>query len=186
MKNADAQPGVYYRRGDYAGFWRRLMVDLVDIAIAGTLIFALYSALWTAIPAIQDAAALFMGVAMPIAFAYFVVLKRSKWRTPGYRLGRVRIVGMDGQAASWGALTYRLSFASLGPFNWLLDIVWLSNDPHRQALRDKYAGTYVIAANALPAGVGVQVYRCYLIMGYNFMFREVAIPQAPGASAAVA
>jgi uncharacterized RDD family membrane protein YckC len=113
-----------------------------------------------------------------VALLYFVVLKRSTFRTPGYRLGRVRIIGLDGEPPSYGALILRfmfLMFGMLGPFNWALDIVWLSSDVHRQALRDKFANTYVIKANARPAGRGKIVVCYYEILFYNFLCREVAI-----------
>jgi hypothetical protein len=81
-------------------------------------------------------------------------------------------------------MIYRLAFAFLGPLNWLVDLTWLSNDDHRQALRDKYAHTYVIKVSAEPAGTGKVIFRYYEILGYNFLFREVAIPAATLASRA--
>ena len=66
----------------------------------------------------------------------------------------------------------------LGPLNWLMDLLWLSGDTHRQALRDKFTGTYVVKRLAEPAGNGKVVYRSYDIVGLNFVFREVEIPSA--------
>jgi hypothetical protein len=81
-------------------------------------------------------------------------------------------------------LILRLSFVLLGPLNWVLDLLWLSHDDHRQALRDKFARTYVIKAAAEPAGTGKTVVRYYEICGYNFLFREVQIPSEPLAARA--
>jgi hypothetical protein len=64
-------------------------------------------------------------------------------------------------------------FGLLGPLNWLLDLVWLSSDAHRQALRDKFANTYVVKVQAQPAGRGKIVFRSYEILFYNCLFREV-------------
>ena len=71
------------------------------------------------------------------------------------------------------SLTFRLMFGVLGPLNWMVDLLWLSGDPHRQALRDKLAGTYVVRKTAEPAGTGKIVRRYYEFFGYNFIFREV-------------
>lgn len=171
----DPVSGVYYRREDYAGFVRRMLVDLVDIGAAGCLTIAIYAALWEGVGWFRDAGALFMAVTASVGFGYFVVLKRSRWRTLGYRLGGVKIVGLDGARAGWGALTFRLSFMLLGPLNWVIDLFWLSGDPHRQAIRDKFARTYVVRANAEPAGEGRVAIRYYEICGYNFLFREVVV-----------
>jgi hypothetical protein len=108
-----------------------------------------------------------------IAFGYFVVLKRSKGGTLGYRIAGVKIVGLDGRPASWSALTLRLLFAVFGPLNWL-DLIWLAGDPHRQTLRDKLAQTYVVKKKAEPLGTGPVFFQFYEINCYNFIFREVA------------
>lgn len=166
---------VYYRRDDYASFWRRAVVDVIDVAVAGVLTFVLFAGLWS-LPVFHDAAGLLMFVLLVVAFGYFVVLKRSKWRTVGYRAGGVRVVGMEGGTPGWSSLCYRMAFSFLGPLNWVLDLIWLSNDAHRQAIRDKFSHTYVIRATALPAGTGKVAYRYYEICGYNFLFREVEVP----------
>jgi hypothetical protein len=49
------------------------------------------------------------------AFAYFVILKRSRFRTLGYRLGQIKIVGLDGQPPTYLSLSLRLMFGLLGP-----------------------------------------------------------------------
>jgi len=57
-----------------------------------------------------------------VAFWSLIILKRSKIGTAGYRIGGVRIVGMDGQIASLSALTSRMLLVPLGPFIWFLDL----------------------------------------------------------------
>jgi hypothetical protein len=85
---------------------------------------------------------------------------------------------LDGQAPGYTALTLRMMFGILGPLNWLLDLLWLSNDTNRQALRDKFANTYVVKLNAQAAGSGRIVFREYHVLFYNCLFREVeAIPE---------
>jgi len=104
---------------------------------------------------------------------YFVIVKRSRFHTVGYRLGRVRIVDVRGQPPSQRALTLRLLFAVLGPFNIVLDLLWIPSDPYKQSLRDKVAHTYVVKASAPPAGPARVVYRNYYMMGMSFVFQEI-------------
>jgi hypothetical protein len=120
----NSREAAYFQYQDYASFWLRVPIDLID------------------------------GIA-------------------------VRIVGTDGRIASWTALSIRLCFALLGPANWLLDLIWLSGDKHRQSLRDKFAHTYVVKTQAQPAGDGKVVSRTYEICGYNFLFQEIEIREQP-------
>jgi hypothetical protein len=47
-------------------------------------------------------------------FGSFVVLKHSKIGTVGYRVGDVKIVGLDGRPATLFSLTVRLAFEPAG------------------------------------------------------------------------
>ncbi len=172
----DTVGGVYFQRDDYASFWLRLLVDLIDAVIAVVLCSLAFLALWVFAPL-----NLILFAWAAIFFCYFVLLKRSRAGTLGYRMGGVRIVGIDGQRAGLIPLTVRMLFMVLGPINYLLDLAWMANDTHRQALRDKFADTYVVKKRAVPAGSGKVVHRQYEILFYNFLFREVEIEKAPRA-----
>jgi uncharacterized RDD family membrane protein YckC len=166
--------GVYFLREDYAPFWKRVLVDLLDLLVFG-IIFILF-ALPLMLLSDEVTRRVFNMVTAMFAVTlvlYFVILKRSPFRTAGYRLFGVRIVGLDGNPPSYWALVVRLTFGFFGPLNWLLDLVWLSNDPHRQALRDKFANTYVVKAGAAPAGTGPITTKQYMILMFNLSFREV-------------
>jgi hypothetical protein len=110
-----------------------------------------------------------------IIFSYFVLLKRPKVGTLGYSVGGVRIVGMDCQRPGLLALTVRMLFMIFGPFNYLVDLAWMSGDQHRQDFRDKLADTYVVRRLAEPIGAGRVIHRYYLIVGYDFLFREIEV-----------
>jgi uncharacterized RDD family membrane protein YckC len=166
------EQGVYFRREDYASFWIRLLVDLIDLLAFSALCLVLTVLVLAIFPFDRSILNLVILIWVAVAFAYFAILKRSRFRTLGYRVGQVRIVGLDGRAPSYLSLTLRLMFGMLGPLNWL-DLVWLSNDANRQALRDKFANTYVIKVNAHPAGHGRVVFRYYSILFYNCLFQEV-------------
>ena len=166
---------VYYRREDYASFWRRMTVIAIDLVMGSALVFLLIAGLGIAIPSL-DMANLVAGATVAVGLGYFVALKKSRFRTLGYRLCGVRIVGMDGRSPGWGWLIFRLAFVFLGPLNCVVDLTWLWIDFHRQAMRDKYANTYVVKAFAKPAGIGKVTLCYYDILGYNFQVREVRMP----------
>jgi hypothetical protein len=65
-------------------------------------------------------------------------------------------------------------FATLGPVNFLLDLLWVPSDPCRQALRDKFAHTYVIRRDAVPVGSGRIAYGIYTAFGMTMLFAEVS------------
>jgi len=174
------EEGVYYRAQDYAGFFRRLAIDLIDVAAVFLLWFVLAVAVLASTPEDRWGRArgglLLLGMVM--AFAYFVLLKRSAIRTLGYRVCRAQIVNLQGLRPSVWALTLRLLFAAFGPLNLLLDLVWIPSDAHAQALRDKFAHTYVVRAGSTPEGTGRIVYASYHVLNTAFIFAEVR----PGAT----
>jgi uncharacterized RDD family membrane protein YckC len=171
--------GVYFRHEDYAPFRVRVLVDVVDLLVFGALCVVLIVPLLMVFPSGRSTArAIFLAWGV-IAFLYFVVLKRSNFRTLGYRAGRVRIVGLDGRRPSYWSLIVRFMFGMLGPLNWPIDLIWLTNDIHRQALRDKFANTCLVSATAQSMGAGRIVFRQYDILFYNFLFREVQVGLEP-------
>jgi len=178
----DVEYGVYYITSDYLGVCRRLVIDLVDAVIAGlaSVSFSLVVSLF-----VSDDNALGLAVLITwaaVGFAYFVLLKRSRVRTLGYRLARARIVNLRGEVPSVAALTIRLLFVIFGPLNLLLDLFWIPSDPSRQALRDKFAHTYVVRDASKPAGKGEIRYATYTILGGSFLFQEVRGAASPSAA----
>jgi len=168
--------GVYFLPEDYASFWLRVLVDVMDAMAIGGAWCLVAIVLFTIFPFNTMTLKLTLAICAVVAFCYLVVLKRSKIGTVGYRIGGVRIVGPDGQRASISALTFRMLLVPLGPLNWFLDLAWLSGDKHRQALRDKLAHTYVVKAKAAPVGTGKIIFRYYDIFGFNFLFQEIEVP----------
>ena len=165
--------GVYYDRNDYAGVARRLLIDLIDVPVALALCVLVVGVAWTLMPEVEDSPGVLLLPCGAIWFYYFVLLKRSRFRTLGYIAAGARIVNLEGGRPSVLSLLGRLFFAFLGPVNVLVDLFWLTGDAHRQALRDKFAGTYVVRQQATPAGTGVIVIRTYMLWGMTFLFREV-------------
>ena len=154
---------------------------MIDFLVFGTVCLALAVSVLLVFRHTRTILNLTFATCSALAFCYFVVLKRSTVGTLGFRIGKVKVVGIDGRRADWFGLIVRLLFGVLGPLNWLMDLLWLSGDTHRQALRDKFTGTYVVKRLAEPAGTGKVVYRSYDIVGLNFVFREVEIPSSASA-----
>lgn len=161
---------TFYRHSDYIGVFRRLLIDIIDttlVVIASLIVTALALAV---VPEPMSYFAILAGC-MLIWFAYFVILKHHA-RTLGYILTGARIVNGRGERPSYIALTGRLAFALFGPVNFLLDLLWVSSDPCGQAMRDKFAHTYVVKNTAVPAGQALAVYRVYTVFGATLMFPE--------------
>jgi uncharacterized RDD family membrane protein YckC len=165
--------GVYYRREDYLGVARRLLIDLVDFPVAILLALMVVGAMWALMPHPGNWRGVRLLLCGAVWFGYFVLLKRSRFRTLGYVVAGAQIVNMKGERPSILSLTGRLLFALAGPLNFVFDILWLTGDTDRQAFRDKFAGTYVVRRNARPAGVGTIVLRTYMFSGMTFLFKEV-------------
>jgi uncharacterized RDD family membrane protein YckC len=180
----EAEEGVYYRREDYAGVIRRLLIEGIDFSVASFVSFALTVLLLDILAQgrnteqqLADSLLWIIVIVWPtVWFVYLVILKRTRIRTLGYLIGRARIVNLQGNRPGLGALTIRLAFATIGPINVIIDLFWITGDDDRQALRDKFAGTYVIDKDAQPAGRGKIVYRTYSLL-WNFLFREVQRPR---------
>jgi uncharacterized RDD family membrane protein YckC len=169
----EAEQGVYYELTDYAGLGRRLLIDLVDFPVAVATTAALLAATSFLAPQLLDVPGFGLGVIAVVWLGYFVLLKASPYRTLGYVLAGARIVNYRGERPGIPRLVGRLMFVVGGPMNFLFDALWLTGDRNRQALRDKFASTYVIRHNAVPAGLGRVHYRNYTFWGMTFMFREV-------------
>ena len=164
--------GVYFKPEEYAGFFRRLFIDIIDIVTAILVWFCLAS-LAIVFTDERLAKAIVLLLFPTVWFSYFVLLKRSSIRTLGYKLGAARIVSLQGSHPGIPSLTLRFLFSVFGPLNFLFDLLWIPSDKHRQALRDKFAHTYVVRADAKPAGHGRIVYCSYHVLGASYLFQEV-------------
>ncbi|RLB66996.1 MAG: hypothetical protein DRH08_04800 [Deltaproteobacteria bacterium] len=164
--------GVYYPKSAFLGVWLRFLIGVIDLVVVGfvsaivaTLVLSLFP------PAISEIAASF--AVITICLVYYIVLKRSEFRTVGYRMFHVRVVNLRGQRPSVFQMVNRFSFMLLGPLNGIVDLLWISSDESKQALRDKWSQTYVIRDTAEPKGYGPIAMQRYGIMGFNFLFAEV-------------
>lgn len=149
--------GEYFDNEDYAGLFRRLgamVIDSVALFVLGIVLWNLVSIIAFSIERRFDPTGVFYFFWAVFVWLYLVLLKRSKWRTLGYRLFRLQIVSIRGGTPGVLAMTFRLLLWLFGPFNLLFDLVWMGADSESQSLRDCYAGTYVVRNGAQAAGVG--------------------------------
>jgi uncharacterized RDD family membrane protein YckC len=173
MNNCEENFGVIYRKKEYAGFLKRVVISLVDIIIISVVSacclyitdFIFYS---------EDTYYNF-NFFFTLAFCifYLAILKRSKIRTVGYIITRVKIVDLKGQKPSIFKMILRVLLLFLGPFELFFDIIWLTSEATKQTLRDKYVGTYVINQHAVPIRKGKLQNVSLGFMGWNLMYREV-------------
>jgi uncharacterized RDD family membrane protein YckC len=176
---ADTQRGpLVYRREDYIGGFRHLVVFAVDSCVL----------LIMAIPL----GALSEWLLLPFAWYYLAVLKPSRYRSPGYWVTNAKIITLDGQRPSPFRMTLRLfwmaTWTVAWPISFLIDWVWTSIDDERQMLRDLFSGTRLVRNSATPLGVGRIVYVFYSGAGLNLTYAQVrpndrGCPQSPVLSA---
>lgn len=174
QNSGESNEGVYYAREDYAGFGRRLLVLVVDGAamVAGCAVlsflvpFVISGWYFT-----RFATLIVWGIA---TFSYLVMLKRTGVRTLGYRMAGVRIVDLHGDPPPWSRLLFRLLFLQFTIASPALDVLWMAIGPHKQALRDFLAGTYVVRSNAVPIGRGPIQLRHLFACTYSFTYPGVA------------
>ena len=164
---------VLYADSDYAGLFRRCAILIVDGAVLMFALFLLFAAWFVVVEQQEEAEARAMLSWLLFVYVYLAILKPSRVRTLGFWLTGVRIVNHKGQRPSVFRMTFRLSLWILGPINPIIDFLWLGGDHHRQTLRDKFAGTYVIKRDATPVGRGKRRAAYYTLMGFTLFFWEI-------------
>ncbi len=171
---AVSKNGVWFHRPDYLGFWKRTIVATIDILV----VLIVFAVVLIPAPDIAEDSEYAVGLFEPLIFGficavYYIVLKRSRVGTVGYRLFGVQIVDLHGERPSLFRMISRFSFILLGPLNGIIDLLWIPSDDQRQAFRDKWSRTYVVKRDAHPAGSGRIITRRYNVMGFNLVFEEV-------------
>lgn len=105
--NLSRAEGVYYRRQDYASLWRRLLAAMVDAVVVVVGLIALL------LVGEASADSVFLGFMtwLALSLLYLVVCKRTRVRTLGYRLARVRLIDIRGGSPR----SLRVSFVCFWP-----------------------------------------------------------------------
>jgi uncharacterized RDD family membrane protein YckC len=166
--------GVYYSHADLAGFFRRLVVVVVDFTIVLVMWMLL---LLLSVPLGATTPLPASVVAFGLAWAYMVLLKAGPNGTLGYRLANVRLVNVQGRPAGLLVSSYRFLLLFVGPLHLVFDLLWLTTDANRQTLRDKLTATYVVRRGAQPLARARFAHPTYFIATLAFALPDVRRPQ---------
>ena len=139
-----------------AGFWRRAVAFLVDLAIVLTLVASggmlaalavrvggwLSSTPEVALEWLEESARRFLLVLIDLC--YFTLFVGCRGQTPGKMLFRLRIIRVTGEEVGYGRACVRwigqiLSVLPLG-----IGFLMIAFSRKKQGLHDKLAGTYVV------------------------------------------
>jgi uncharacterized RDD family membrane protein YckC len=171
--------GVIYNERDYVGFWRRISIIIIDMLAFGliaALVITVVAIVCTIAsidyPTYETNVATWVFVLIA-AFIYFPVLKLKSKGTIGYRVLKCRLVALDGRQVSLIKSTFRFMFLVLGQFNAVFDLIWLGGDSHKQGLRDKIVGTFVVTTSAEPISRGIIRYPILNVLGMSIVYPEV-------------
>ncbi|MEM9587694.1 MAG: RDD family protein [Planctomycetota bacterium] len=173
--------GAYYAPEDYPGFTRRLLVSLIDsvvLLLAGVSLWVPIAIVSWNIDPYFDPSAIFFLFWFATVWVYLVPLKRCRIRTIGYRLLGLMIVTTRGRKPSLMTMAFRMLIWLFGPFNIVLDLIWLGVDTESQTLRDCYVGTYVIRNGAEPIGFAPVHLTRYNAVGLTLAYPRVCRPKA--------
>jgi len=83
------------------------------------------------------------------------------------------IVDIEGKRPSLLQMTTRLWPMLPVPWSFLFDLGWVVDEPQRQTLRDKWAGTFVVRRKAQPIGRALVRYKRIGFGGIFLIFPEI-------------
>lgn len=173
----DIGPFVY-RREDYVGTIRHLVIIAVDLAVIVFVVLPLGMIPAVVADSMSIRSDLFLFCPLLLTWLYLTVLKPSRIRSLGYWVTGSKIVTIYGEKPSTIRMTIRLAATILwiavppsGMF--FVDLMWPTVDEERQTLRDLYCGTRIIRNRATPVAQGKIVYSFYTAMNYSLMYASV-------------
>lgn len=167
------EDGVLFQKGDYAGLLKRTLVIVIDTIV---LWLAWVAVAWTWYGIIRPGEEPLSEASwswLAVVYLYLAICKPSRLRTVGYWVAGVRIVDFRGNSPGFLRMTFRFLLWIVGPVNLVVDWLWLGGDKHKQSLRDKFAGTYVVRSRAEPIGTSSRRTAYYNFFGVTLMFAEV-------------
>ena len=170
---------VVYRREDYVGAFRHLVIFAADFLVILIIVFPLSLVPAVLLPSVSaEFDSFYIILPLFLAWIYLAVLKPSRIRSVGYWVTDAKIVTMNGGKPSPLRMTLRLVSTRLWliatPISFfLLDIFWTTVDDERQMLRDLFSGTRLIRNNARPIGRGRIEYSFYTAFGLILFYPSV-------------
>ncbi len=174
---SEAHRAVCFDRRDYAGPVRRAVVVCIDFVVAIALSFGVLLGivcLWLIRHPKEYPSPEIVWVMPLVAYVYLTIVARSRIRTLGCIITGMRIADIRGRRPSLLQMTIRLVPLLPVPWSFLFDLGWIMDEPQRQTLRDKWAGTYVVRRGAKPIGTAPVRYKRIGFCGLFFIFPEIA------------
>ena len=129
-------PGI---RADYAGFWRRLAAQTLDLAIYGI-------ALWILVGSLERSGPLFLVLLLmesPLLFWWFY--KAMRCRTLGRILLQIEVIDQSGGRVSFWRGLLRETFGKFVSiiFVFPLGLIRAARDSKKETWHDRIVGTYL-------------------------------------------
>lgn len=175
MKTRDRSlgDGVYFADSDYIGFSPRIMILLVD-SICVLAIWFLVAAAFAYFNLVGTYDRLLFTFIFAATWFYLVPLKRSRFRTVGYKLVGAKLVTLRGEKPSLLMLTFREMMWLFGPIGLIIDLVFCGIDSDSQTLRDRFTNMCLVKNSSQPIGRG-EIHLAYTnMMGYSFALPRVS------------
>jgi len=170
----------FYDPKDYVGIGRRVIVMIVDslmLVLIGIVLWMPFLVLILAELIQSDPSGMFWISFLLAIWVYLAPIKRSDFGTVGYRLLGIKLVSAKGGRPSLVNMTIRMLMWMFGPFNFVLDLLWLGADSENQSLRDCYLSTYLVNRNAIPIGRAPVHLTRYNAMGFALAYPRVCRPR---------
>jgi uncharacterized RDD family membrane protein YckC len=129
----------------FAGFWRRLLAFLIDLALLSGVYFAIYAGARVLMPDNFDVLANVVPVCAAIGWAYYAICESSPARGT---LGKVAlglyVADAHGDPITFWRAARRYAFKALSTLIFGLGWLMAAFTPRKQALHDALAGTLVL------------------------------------------
>ncbi|MCZ6698746.1 MAG: RDD family protein [Planctomycetota bacterium] len=191
---------VYFHDEDYAPIGRRIGAFLLDHVFLFIMLIVIEMAVFTASTAfappdlqvrladtdpierkkaINDWLASDEGMAwifnafyawLVFGVVYYIVFRRLRGGTLGYRIAGIRLVDKTGSSPSFARLTGRFVFAAIVTFPLGVSYGLCLTDRRRQSFHDRWCGTWMVRKRALPAGPAATEHAGFVLGSYMFNY----------------
>jgi uncharacterized RDD family membrane protein YckC len=132
---------------NYAGFWMRFWAYLLDLLVIGSLNGIVVYPIFRALDLSLNKANMFAPVSIVTAiifYVYFVLMTRFFGQTLGKMVFGLRVISLQGQKLSWGAIIFREWIGRFISGTIIILYVVVGFLPKKQGIHDLFADTTVI------------------------------------------
>lgn len=168
--------GVVFKEEDYAGFWRRLIILIVDLFVVIVITTPCYLAdSYRYEEYYSDNELVFFYVGMFLSYLYLTVLKASKIGSIGQIVTGTEILTIRGRRPNIFLMTYRLLFWLVGPVNFIADLAFIYMNKEKRTLRDGLCNTIVLKRSADPISNTAEIRNIrVMVFGFYILYQSPA------------